>query len=357
MSSQSNLIIPVPKRKKRHSSLLDVFVSHEQVNKIRMDERVSTILIFDPVWLNARKRAAAEKAAETAAAIAAATAAVGPAPAPALAPAPAAPAPAAPAAAAPEAPKPEEAAKPAEDAAKAPWTPAEDFALVSLKGQDKSWKEIGDVLVGRDRDELRLRYKEIGPKEGTEAPANNEKPQANNEKGKNGKQKGEGGKKGKGNQQANAGEKKDEAAAPATGPAPAPAPNNTVPAAPAPPAAAPINPVVWPGPPSLPLVNHHEAIVVNEKDSRVQGILRRGMDGGFHVDSVTVPAGATNMHGSPIIYMDESDPLNMDDLSFLYNMKCIFEERKWVQMASKLFDQTGKRIEPEWIKAKLQHCA
>lgn len=31
----------LPRRKKRHSSLLDIFVSHEQVNRIRMEERVS----------------------------------------------------------------------------------------------------------------------------------------------------------------------------------------------------------------------------------------------------------------------------------------------------------------------------
>lgn len=33
-----------------------------------------------------------------------------------------------------------------------------------------------------------------------------------------------------------------------------------------------------------------------------------------------------------------------------------FEEQRWIRMASKFFDQTGKRIEPEWLKAKLGGC-
>lgn len=43
-------------------------------------------------------------------------------------------------------------------------------------------------------------------------------------------------------------------------------------------------------------------------------------------------------------------------LSFLYNMNCAFEEQRWIRMASKFFDQTGKRIEPEWLKDKLKNC-
>ncbi|KAL8969627.1 MAG: hypothetical protein Q9197_004240 [Variospora fuerteventurae] len=45
----------------------------------------------------------------------------------------------------------------------------------------------------------------------------------------------------------------------------------------------------------------------------------------------------------------------MAKLSFLYNMNCAFEEQRWIRMASKFFDQTGKRIEPEWLRDKLQN--
>ncbi|KAL8985813.1 MAG: hypothetical protein Q9177_004339 [Variospora cf. flavescens] len=320
-------IAPVSKRKSR-PSFLDLFVSEAEIVKLRGELQLR----------KDRRRAAAAAAAAT------------PTPEPAADAAAAAAA----AAATPEAPAPEEAAKPAEEAAKpaeappkAPWAPAEDVALLSLKAQNKTWKEIGDLLVGRDKDELRNRYKEIGgplanageggggasgggeaAKDGATAAEGQSNGEKSANKGK--QQKGDGGgkNKGKGKQ----GEGKGE---PAAGPA----------AAAAGPTAPPTSPT-----------NPNEAVVADRKDASIKGILRRGSDGAFQFGEAAVPNGATTLNGCPIIYLEENDPLSIDELSFLYNMNCAFEEQRWIRMASKFFDQTGKRIEPEWLRDKLRNC-
>lgn len=309
--------------------------------------------------LKARKRAEADEKAEKQQAIAAAVAAIEPAP---TAPQVAAPQLAAPQPAAPEAPKPEEAAHPAGPAVEAseaagnsgaPWCPADDVAILSLKAKNKSWNEIAAVLVGRSKNELRLRYKEIAPKEATGVPASTGGNAGNDGQAKNGKQKGQGGKKGKGKQVE---EQQAEASASASAPAPDPVPVNQPhyvpvpfvqkPPGPAPvspvyqqtPAPAPVSPVyqqapaqapvnqqqpaaapagsfVWPGPPTVPLVNHNEAVVVTQRDLRVKGLLKRGGNGTIQFNNVAVPEGATAWNGAPIIYLDDYDPLDMDDVS------------------------------------------
>ncbi|KAL8868343.1 MAG: hypothetical protein Q9174_005053 [Haloplaca sp. 1 TL-2023] len=392
-----------------------------------------------------------------------------------------------------EAPKPTEETKAAnQPAAKGPFTTIEDVALLSLKAQNKTWADIRGVLIGREKDELMTRYKEIQPAEDTESATAPPAAQANTGKAKTGKQKAQGGKKGKQNGQENDQTgKKDEtpveapaveepapvaapplapAAAPPLAPAAAPkqspwtapameelspwtapameqpapvaAPSPAPAAAPTPspwtapameqpaPAAAPTpspwtapamnqpapmaapTPSPWTAPPmeqpapgtapwtapmtapkpspwmapapglatipeepkpqrfqtplgawpmptvqpAEPFVRHNEAFVVGGRDFKIKCMLKRGVEGGFHSEKLDVPVGATTLDESPIIYVDDFDPLEIDDLSFLYNMKCAYDERKWGYMASKLFDQTGKRIEPEWIREKLKNC-
>ncbi|KAL9597514.1 MAG: hypothetical protein Q9219_005097 [cf. Caloplaca sp. 3 TL-2023] len=303
-------------KRKPRASFLDLFVSQNEINRLR-----------DELQLRQdRKRASSANAAPAD---------------PASAPNPA-----------PDPPKPDEEAKlaedakPAEEAAKIPWTSAEDIALLALKGQNKTWKEISDVLVGRDKDELRHRFKEIGgatigganagaggeaAKEGGEsAPAAEPK----GGKGSKGKQKGEGGKKGQGKPAAANEESK---AAPVAAETAVPAPPADV-------------------PPPAP-VNQSQAIVADRKDFTVKGILKSGLNGAFHFEHASVPEGATTLNGSPIIYLEEFDPLNIDELSFLYNMNCAFLEQRWVRMASKFFDHYGKRIEPEWLQEKFKNCS
>ncbi|KAI4112419.1 MAG: hypothetical protein LQ345_006430 [Seirophora villosa] len=317
---------PASKRKSR-ASLLDLFVSEAEIRKLRGELQLRKDRKRAP---SAAASAAAATPTPAPAADTAATPAAPEAPKPAESPKP------------DEAAKPAEEAKPADEAAKAPWTPAEDVALLSLKGQNKSWKEIGEVLVGRDKDELRDRFKEIGGpnlSEGSgggaakDGAAASDGPSDGGKGGNKGKQqKGDGGgKKGKGKQE----EKKDEPAVAAAAAAPAAAGPASAPA---------------------PAANPNEALVADRKDATIKGILRRGSDGAFHFGEAAVPNGATTLNGCPIIYLEENDPLNIDELSFLYNMNCAFEEQRWIRMASKFFDQTGKRIDPEWLRDKLRNC-
>ena len=64
----------------------------------------------------------------------------------------------------PEEPKPEEAkTEEAKNEEPRAWTALEDAALLQLKAQKKSWKDIGEVITGREEHELRNRYKELKP--------------------------------------------------------------------------------------------------------------------------------------------------------------------------------------------------
>ncbi|KAL8708986.1 MAG: hypothetical protein Q9220_006195 [cf. Caloplaca sp. 1 TL-2023] len=237
---------------------------------------------------------------------------------------------------------------------KPPFTTAEDIVLLQLKTQDKTWKEIGDVLTGRDKDELRNRYKEIHPQtaptaQESAAPATatadpDPKPAAEtNTK----KQKG-GGKqqqqKKKWNPQTKQLELVEPATAAAATPPPPPPPVNGV------------APAATTSAPPTSVNNNNEALVASAADLKIRGILKRGVDGGLSLSPAAIPPGATSLNGSPIIYLDETDDLSIDEISLLYNMNCAFEEQRWVRMASKFFDQTGKRVEPGWIREKLGNC-
>ncbi|KAL8939419.1 MAG: hypothetical protein Q9216_003363 [Gyalolechia sp. 2 TL-2023] len=311
MPTTPSVTVPIVKRKPR-ASFLDLFVGQSEIDKIKGELQLR----------QERKRTASANAA---AAQAKDVPAVDP---PAETPKP------------DESVKPGEDAKPAEDAAKAAWTQAEDFTLVSLKGQNKSWKEIGDVLVGREKDELRFRFKEIGgaaPGEGGEAAKEDgaaaKGAQSDQGKGNKGKQKGDGGKKGKGQQ----GDTKEAA-------------KNDEPAKDAPSLGTAVATT------SAGFVNPNEAVVADKTDRKIKGILKQGSDGAFQFENVKITEGAKTINGSPIIYIDENDPLDIEELSHLYNMNCAFEEQRWIRMASKFFDQTGKRIEPEWLREKLKNC-
>ena len=106
-----------------------------------------------------------------------------PAPAPATEPAPApatepAPAPAPEASPAPEAPAAEPSPLPPPPEAEPDsnpdpvFTQADDEALLRLKAENKSWAQIGEVVKGKEKNELRERYKELMAKNGeSTAPA------------------------------------------------------------------------------------------------------------------------------------------------------------------------------------------
>ncbi|KAL8767877.1 MAG: hypothetical protein Q9209_005769 [Squamulea sp. 1 TL-2023] len=250
-------------------------------------------------------------------------------------------------------PAPEAPAEPAPPAEKAPWTTAEDIALLHLKGEGKSFAEIAKTLAPRDEAEIETRWKEIGLPAATEgdgdgAPATEpaKTDDAKGQKGqRGGKQKGGGGGqqkgegkqkgKGKGNQGGKPNEKTAEADADDT----------------------PTDPFTdAAGAAAAESNKRDEAVIANKRDQKVRGILKRGVNGGYQEENITIPNGATSLNGRPIIYIEENDPLNIDELSTLYHMHMAFEDQRWIRMASKFFDQTGKRIAPEWLKEKLQNC-
>ncbi|KAL8748900.1 MAG: hypothetical protein Q9199_008008, partial [Rusavskia elegans] len=250
----------------------------------------------------------------------------------------------------------------------------EDIAILHLKGTGKTFSEIATSLSPRTETEIETRFKEIGlPATTTTAEAENvgETPAASTEptkpstntnesKGaggkaqKGGKQKGEGGKqKGGGAGGVNQANKKEKAKGKensnkAADQTTAPADND---------AEEPTDPFTDPtGASAASPSKNNEAIIANKRDQKVRGILKRGVNGTYAQEEMVIPTGATSINGRPIIYIEENDPLGVEDLSTLYHMHMGFEEQRWIRMASKFFDQTGKRIEPEWLKGKLGHC-
>ena len=84
------------------------------------------------------------------------------------------------------------------------WTEVQDALLIGLKAQNKTWKEIGALIEGKDTEDLRDRYKELIPKaeekieeksaDNSEeiAPVESGGEEEKQEKGKKGKNKKEG---------------------------------------------------------------------------------------------------------------------------------------------------------------------
>lgn len=93
-----------------------------------------------------------------------------PAPAPTPAPVVAAPV-IAPAPEPVKVPEPTSGVAPAAPEAGVTWTQADDEILMKMKADKKSWAEIGEVVKGKDKNELRERYKELLEKQGGAASA------------------------------------------------------------------------------------------------------------------------------------------------------------------------------------------
>ena len=90
-------------------------------------------------------------------------------------------------------PAPEPAAEPEKPAE---WTEADDDALVKMKGENKTWAEIEEVVKGRDRDALKGRYRELMARKGAEAPKSEASSPESKTDGKKGRGKGKEGKEG-----------------------------------------------------------------------------------------------------------------------------------------------------------------
>ncbi|KAI4162006.1 MAG: hypothetical protein LQ342_004318 [Letrouitia transgressa] len=229
----------------------------------------------------------------------------------------------------PEEPKPEEtkpeetptaepvkADEPQAQEAKA-WTPLEDAALLGLKAQNKSWKEIGEIILGRDKDELLNRYKELSPN--TTADRGKDKDNSVNGakdvtggKGKTGKGAGE-----------QKGQAKNDGPTDGAGEQAAKGP-----------------------------------VLAGKPGSNIKGILKKTEDGGTELVHIDIDAEATEIDGCPIIYIDTDEELTLDDVRFecFYDMLQAFEENKWLRMVSRFFDMTGKRVGPDYLAEKMKNC-
>ncbi|KAL8799571.1 MAG: hypothetical protein Q9182_005782 [Xanthomendoza sp. 2 TL-2023] len=336
-------------RPRPDSRLLNLFANPKKVNKLKAE-------------LQKRQDYRKNKAAALASTASPAKPA-DPAPAPAPAPAPE-PAPAPAPAPAPE-PEPAPAPQPPIDNSpaqaestssgdKKAWTNAENIALVQLIRSGKTFAEVAIILGPRSEAEVEARYKEIellavgllavnvaGPSAPAAQPA---KPtEAQDGKGQqNDKQRNEGKKRGPGNDNQSRQDRK---------PAGAVASANDPPSDPFTDAA---------GAAAAEPDKKNEAYITSKVDMKVKGVLKRSLNGGYALGSQNmqnkgVPAGATKFEGRPIIYLEEGDPLDTNDLLTLYQMYMGIEEERWLRMASRIFDITGKRIEIEWLKEKFLH--
>ncbi|KAL8681123.1 MAG: hypothetical protein Q9186_002716 [Xanthomendoza sp. 1 TL-2023] len=305
--------------KLRHkSAMLNLFVSPKEINRLRAD-----------LQKRQNRKAAVLPSTTSSAEPAAPAAAPAPAPVPEPAPAPEAPAPSAPAQ-----------VEPAPAADKTAWTTAEDIALLQLKGNGKTFAEIATTLAPRSEAEVEARYKEIAlPANGGAGPSAPavEPAKPAEAKGGKGQQKGKQQGKGKDNQPRQNSKQAGKVAS-----------ADDLPSDPFTDAA---------GAAAAEPNKKDEAVIASRADMKIKGVLKRGVNGDFSTGfgNMGVPAGATSVMGRPIIYVEEHDPLSIDELSTLYQMHMAFEEQRWIRMASKFFDQTGKRIEPDWLKEKLQH--
>ncbi|MCJ1462870.1 hypothetical protein MMC07_001474 [Pseudocyphellaria aurata] len=192
------------------------------------------------------------------------------------------------------------------------WTDMQDALLIGLKKLNKTWKEIGALVEGKDTEDLRERYAELmavktGEKK-TEAVveqvkasgATGEKTEENQQKSKKfnkkaNQQNGKKGEKGKTSDQEDKGEAN-------------------------------------PG---------------NEKSHKPGKVaVKPDGDGEQHIHQ-----------GPAVIYADPEDGFSTRELLFLSDTHQRLEQNKWLQLSSKLFDKTGLRISPELMEQKFKNVS
>ncbi|KAI4123326.1 MAG: hypothetical protein LQ347_006198 [Umbilicaria vellea] len=54
-----------------------------------------------------------------------------------------------------------------------------------------------------------------------------------------------------------------------------------------------------------------------------------------------------------VIYVDEDDGLTVKDLIYMVRLADRYEEEKWLKVASRFYDRTGRRVAPRYIAEKL----
>lgn len=93
-----------------------------------------------------------------------------------------------------------------------------------------------------------------------------------------------------------------------------------------------------------------EEAEVEEAQSEVKmGILKakaraEGVGQGGELESI---------HGHPVIFVDDDEELEYEELLYLYALNMRHDEQKWITLDSKFFDKFGKRIGAQKLKEKL----
>lgn len=59
------------------------------------------------------------------------------------------------------------------------------------------------------------------------------------------------------------------------------------------------------------------------------------------------------IHGHPVIFVDDDEELDYEELYYLYSLSARYDEQKWITVDSKFFDRFGKRVGTEKLKEKL----
>lgn len=180
-----------------------------------------------------------------------------------------------------------------------PFTPEEDEKIKEMKAEQKSWKEIVDV-VGRNQGVLKKHWKEIDPSKGGEGDA----PAKQDEGGK----KNEGSKKGGKGDKAKGGEDNDKQADKKSG-------------------------------------------KKDKKDKADKEAAEK------KAPSNKAPSNIGS-NGQARFTMNEWMTLQEDDIFSFGELQCLSElmmrdeRQRWTRIASAFFDKTGRRIHPEDIREK-----
>ncbi|MCJ1461445.1 hypothetical protein MMC07_000042 [Pseudocyphellaria aurata] len=239
------------------------------------------------------------------------------------------------------------------------WTDVQDALLIGLKAINKTWKEIGALMPGKDTEDLRERYAELtaAKSEGGAADAtvdgvktpdttedeterkkegNKRKDKKNNSKNKNN---GEAGKHGDNSEQGSGNAKKDKQGKekgkqpkgilkPDDDDAPQNQRDDGAPAE-----------TIYSGH-SIIFIDHEAGLSPKEVSRFVAALTSPRLF--FLTPSI--------IHSEIPSSYSQNDFLKTKQLLHLSNFHQRLESDKWLQLSSKLFDKTGKRIAPDVLQ-------
>lgn len=223
------------------------------------------------------------------------------------------------------------------ESAPAGWTRIEEMALLGMKAQSMTWKEIGEALPGKDMEDIKKRYRKlyidapanVKPKgaevkkeetneetedkkeeaKGDEAKAAEESKKGSGD-GKKGGKEGKQGKKGQKVQKGQKGQKGKEKAEEA---------------------------------------KPEEAKVEEDKPKENKGILKAKAT----AEEKGKGGKLKSIDGHPVIFVDDDEELEYEELVHLYALNARYDEQKWITVDSRFFDKFGKRVGAEKLKEKL----